>query len=139
MATVRIATVTASGARYVLDRITGGKAYCWGEVVALARSGRRTHARGGKAFLESAVTVATVEDSYDLSAALLREYSARSGVPVMTESQRRAATRKANDAARARVAPAIDSLMRGDLGGFLDGLEKAMDHDLRNLGGGKES
>lgn len=66
---IRIATVKATGERYVVQQIDfrSNKVHCWGELISFSgeRGGsafRKTHA-GSKAFLADAVTVTEVEQS----------------------------------------------------------------------------
>ncbi len=82
---VRVATVKATGARYLVDRMHFGKGltdpdkvYCWGEVtrVEQVRGGavRSTHDGGVcKTFLASAVVVAEVPRTFELLGAMFQQ------------------------------------------------------------------
>ena len=63
--TVRLATVKATGSRYVVSRLViasprqAGRVFCWGEVTAV--NGRSMQHGASKTFASEAVVVAEVE------------------------------------------------------------------------------
>ena len=71
----RIATVKATGKRYILKQLNfqAGKAYVWGELKSYAHNGIRTTSQvhfDSKVFLIDAVEIAVVEQTKDLLAEL---------------------------------------------------------------------
>lgn len=153
--TIRIATVTATGARYVVQQISipkrgeVGRVHCWGEVTSFsARTGTK-HA-GSKAFLASAVTVVEVPFSAKLMEELFDQYitSLRAKGNVVTASrngrtftnhgtpEQMAATQEA----RARFA-AVRAQLRRDpiasLSALLYGTDRDIPAGVRD-GGAKE-
>jgi hypothetical protein len=76
MATIRIATVKATGKRYVVQQVIfagdKSKVLCWGEVAG-HNGARTTHDAEGKKFLLSAVEIAEVEKTPALCAALFQQ------------------------------------------------------------------
>jgi hypothetical protein len=84
--TVRIATVNATGRKYIVQQRNSDKVYCWGEVNRLTWRGihveRATHDKS-KVFLESAVTVSEVPGTLEFYKSLWNQY-----VQVMDEAGR---------------------------------------------------
>lgn len=74
MNAVRIATVKATGKRYVVQRIESWgdeKVFCWGECVSFR--GLSAKFETGRAFLPGAVDVAEVDRTADLLASLVAQ------------------------------------------------------------------
>jgi hypothetical protein len=83
MATTRIATVKATGRRYVVERIAfarkpweADKVFCWGDVESYFRKGgaaRAVHEKDGKSFARADVDIAEVEVTDALYRGLLAQ------------------------------------------------------------------
>lgn len=124
-ARLRVATETATGLRYVLDRVTSGKARCYGDVVA-TRGELLTFERGGKNFPVDAVSIAEVDATEELAQELLAQTARLRGRPVVSQASVRRAAAKSRRDAEARVKPVLDAMDRGDLGPLADLLDRAL-------------
>lgn len=101
--TQRIATVTATGDKFLVQQLNIGndRAYCWGQCVAFHSAPVRrgedpqkalastTHEAGGKTFLLSAVTIVEVEVTVALATELMRQWAKAKGVPMPAMRTRR--------------------------------------------------
>lgn len=92
--TIRIATVKATGVRYIVQQLSipkpgeVGRVHCWGEVVA-HRGGETRHS-GNKTFLADAVTVTEVAKTHALVEGLFQQHIAglRSKGNVVTSNRK---------------------------------------------------
>lgn len=71
MAKIRIATVKATGKKYIVQQWFGGKVHCWGELVSY--KGLSTKHGESKSFLEDFVTLETVDQNQSLVESLFAQ------------------------------------------------------------------